>query len=312
MNEILPVRIRSKNREAEGVVTLILERHNLESFPAFEPGAHIDLHLPNGVVRQYSLCGEPSDLSSYRIAVRAVEGGSCSQFIYHELKTGDILKIGPPRNNFPLLRSERYLFIAGGIGITPLIPMMRQADKDRRNWVLIYCKRTGQKAPFIEEISALHGIISLHGDTQATMWNPSRALAEASSQTLVYCCGPESLMRAVEEATSGWPKDAVRFEWFKPRTIPARDDESFDVRCEPSGLTVTVPPGRSILDVLREAGLDVPSSCEQGVCGSCETRVIDGMVDHRDSCLSADERATNRTMMICVSRAVGKRLVLDI
>jgi tetrachlorobenzoquinone reductase len=218
-----------------------------------------------------------------------------------------------PRNNFPLVDSKRYIFIAGGIGITPLLPMMRHASAQGRPWTLLYCNRSEDAAPFLAEIGSLGGQVSMHSSESGTRLNPAQRLAQVETDTAIYCCGPERLMTAVEEATQVWPPGTVHFEWFRPRTRSADEaSDTFEVVCQASGTTVTVPSGKSILDALFDVGIDVPCSCQQGICGTCETRVIAGEVDHRDSILSEDERAANQSMMICVSRARGSRLVLDV
>jgi tetrachlorobenzoquinone reductase len=309
----LQARVRAIKWEAPGVLSLDLTAPDLAPLPAFDPGAHVDLTLPDGTLRQYSLCGDPGDTSHYRLGVRDIGGGQSSGFIHRELRPGALVTLSMPRNNFPLVDSKRYIFIAGGIGITPLIPMMRQASAQGRPWILLYCNRNAAAAPFLAEIGSLGGQVSMHSSESGTRLDPAQRLAQAEEDTLIYCCGPERLMSAVEKATQAWPPGSAHFEWFRPRTASADEASgSFEVVCQASGTTVTVPSGRSILDALFEAGIDVPCSCQQGICGTCETRVIAGEVDHRDSILSEDERAANRSMMICVSRARGPRLVLDL
>lgn len=305
--------LKAMRLEAPGVMSLELVSPDGKNLPAFEPGAHIDLHLPNGVMRQYSLCSDPSDLSHYRVGIRSVAGGQSSQHVHRKLRPGEMVAVSIPRNNFPLIDAECYLFVAGGIGITPMIPMMRAASAKGKPWTLLYCNKRDEDAPFLKEIHALGGQISLHSSEAGTRLDVAQQLADVRKNTVVYCCGPEGLMSAVEDATGAWPADTVRFEWFKPRGRPSDEQSgSFEVVCEASGLTLTVPPEKSILAVLDEAGIEIPSSCQQGICGTCEVRVIDGEVDHRDSILSSSERAANATMMVCVSRAKGSRLVLDV
>ena len=307
------VRLRALVWEAPGVLSLELAAPDGSALPSFAPGAHIDLKLPDGTLRQYSLCGNPSDTSHYRLGIRAVAGGLSSSFIHRKLRPGELLTVSAPRNNFPLVDAARYIFIAGGIGITPLMPMMREASAKGRPWTLLYCNRRNEDAPFLAEIKKLGGEISLHSSEAGTRLDAAQRLGTVQPDTVVYCCGPERLMTAVEEATAAWPQDNIHFEWFTPRSRPADETSgSFEVVCQRSGLTLTVPPEKSIMTVLSEAGIEVPRSCEQGICGTCETRVISGEIDHRDSILSASERAANQTMMTCVSRARGPRLVLDI
>jgi ferredoxin-NADP reductase len=310
----LQVRVRAMRWEASGVLSLELSAVDGTLLPPFEPGAHVDLRLPDGTLRQYSLCGDPSDRSHYRLGIRAVGGGVSSTFVHRRLRPGELVTVSAPRNNFALEDAESYIFVAGGIGVTPLIPMMRQASADGRPWTLLYCNKRDSDAPFLDEIRALGGAISLHSSEAGTRLDVEAQLAGVQTGAMIYCCGPEGLMTAVEEATTAWPQDAVRFEWFAPRS---RADEgasgSFEVVCNISGLTLTVPEDRTVLDVLNDAGIEVPCSCQQGICGTCETRVVSGGVDHRDSILSSAERAANQTMMTCVSRAkAGSRLVLDI
>jgi ferredoxin-NADP reductase len=311
--QTLQVRLRAIVWEVPGVVSLELTAPDGGPLPAFEPGAHIDLTLPDGTMRQYSLSGDPADRSHYRLGIRAVTGGLSSNFIHAKLRPGELLTISAPRNNFPLVDAARYIFVAGGIGVTPLIPMMREAGAKGRPWTLLYCNRRSEDAPFLAEIKKLGGEISLHASEAGTRLDVAQRLASPQPDTAVYCCGPERLMTAVEEATAAWPEGSIHFEWFTPRSRPADEvSGDFEIVCQQSGLTLTVPPDKSILTVLSEAGLEMPRSCEQGICGTCEMHVISGEVDHRDSILSSSERAANQTMMICVSRARGNRLVLDI
>ncbi len=308
----LQLRVRRLGWEAPGVISLELVSPDGAALPAYEPGAHVDLTLPDGTIRQYSLCGDPADTSCYRIAVREVAGGVASGTIHGRLPPGSLLTIGLPRNNFPLLPSLNYLFVAGGIGITPLLPMMRAAHAAGARWSLLFCTRRSADAPFLAEVLALGGTVSVHASEESSRLDVS-VLAEPRPDTLLYCCGPDRLMLAVEDATAAWPAGSVNFEWFRPRARSAADATGgFEVVCARSGMSLMVSPEKSVLQTLLLAGIDISSSCEQGVCGTCECRVLDGEVDHRDSILSAAEQASNRMMMTCVSRAKGARLVLDI
>lgn len=311
--ELLKLRLRRMAWEADGVLSLDFTALDGADLPAFGPGAHVDLHLPDGVVRQYSLFGDPADRKHYRVAVREVAGGRMSRAIHRTFRPGDMVTVGVPRNNFPLVPSKRYLFVAGGIGITPLLPMMIEANRAGAEWSLLYCATRLGNAPFLDEVKALGGKVSLHISEAGTRLDVDARLAERPADTVLYCCGPDRLMTAVEQATAGWPEGTVHFEWFTARSRP--EDETsgaFELFCARSAITLNVPPDRSILDTLQAAGINVPRSCEQGICGSCECRIVEGAVDHRDSILSASERAANQSLMTCVSRATGPRLVLDI
>ena len=310
----IQARVRAMRWEAPGVLSLELSAADGALLPTFEPGAHVDLRLPDGTLRQYSLCGDPRDRSHYRLGIRAVGGGLSSTFVHRKLRPGDLVTLSAPRNNFPLEDAQCYIFVAGGIGITPLIPMMRQACERGTPWTLLYCNKKDGDAPFLDEIRALGGQISLHSSEAGTRLDAGSRLAAVQTGAMIYCCGPERLMTAVEEATAAWPEGTVHFEWFAPRSRPSDDAAgSFEVVCNVSGLTLNVPEDRTVLDILNEAGVEVPCSCQQGICGTCETRVVSGEIDHRDSILSSAERAANQTMMTCVSRAkAGSRLILDI
>ncbi len=309
----VPVRLRSMTWEADGVISLELAAADGDVLPPFEPGAHVDLHLPSGIVRQYSLCGDPADRSHYRVAIRAVSGGLSSQFVHRKLRPGEMLAVSEPRNNFSLVDAKNYIFVAGGIGITPLLPMMRELSARNKPWTLLYCNRSDDTAPFLPEIRALGGEISLHSSASGTRLDVAKRLGTARQDTAIYCCGPERLMLAVEEATAGWPDGSVHFEWFAPRGRPADAAAgSFEAVCQASAITVNVAADKSLLEALNDAGIPLPCSCQQGICGTCEVRVLAGEPDHRDSILSSAERATNATMMACVSRARSPRLVLDI
>jgi ferredoxin-NADP reductase len=311
--DLLDVRVRRMGFEAEGVLSLELSAVDGGDLPPFEPGAHVDLHLDDGTLRQYSLCGDPAVRKSYRIAVREIAAGRASRQIHRILRPGERLRISRPRNNFAFLACRRYLFIAGGIGITPLLPMLRAATVAGATWTLLYCARSLDQAPFLDEVRAFGGEVCLHQSQAGTRLDVASRLAKIEPDTMIYCCGPESLMTAVEQATAHWPEGMVRFEWFAPRSRPEGEiSRGFRVFCARAGVAIEVMPEQTILQALTEAGLDIPRSCEQGICGTCEVRVLEGEVDHRDSILSAGERVSNQIMMTCVSRSRGGALVLDL
>ncbi len=221
--------------------------------------------------------------------------------------------MGGPRNNFPLVPSAEYLFVAGGIGITPILPMVHQAEMLGADWRLLYGGRRRDSMAFLDELSQYGDRVDVRPQDESGLLPLATLLGTPQPETLIYCCGPEPLLAAVEQRCAGWPRGSLHVERFAPRPQgePARA-EAFEVVLEQSGLTLTVPPDRSILSVVEEAGIGVLSSCAEGTCGTCETGVLGGVPDHRDSVLSEDERQAGDCMMICVSRARGDRLVLDL
>ncbi|GAA4623367.1 PDR/VanB family oxidoreductase [Actinoallomurus vinaceus] len=304
-----------RDHAADGVVRLTLRRPDGGPLPAWEPGAHTDLLLADGLVRQYSLCGSPADRAVWRIAVLREPGGrGGSAYVHDRLVEGSRLRVRGPRNNFALRPADRYLFVAGGIGITPLLPMVAAAERAGARWRLLYGGRTRASMAFLDEL-AVHGdAVSVRPQDETGLLDLDAFLAEPDDRTLVYCCGPEPLLAAVEErCRAGWPPGALRIERFQPKeeTAPA-GTSSFAVVLARSGRTLTVPPDRSVLDVVRSAGVEVLYSCTEGTCGTCETDVLEGEPDHRDSVLTDEERAGGETMMICVSRSCGPRLILDL
>jgi ferredoxin-NADP reductase len=307
--------VKQMTWEAEAVLSLLLVQPNRQPLHTWRPGAHVDLCLPNGLVRQYSLCGDPDDQSCYKLAVLrepASRGGSSA--VHERLRPGDLVMVRGPRNNFEFVLAERYLFIAGGIGITPLLPMMTAAERSGAEWRVLYGGRRRASMAFVDEVSRYGGKAVVSPEDELGLLDLDSWLAEPQLGAKVYCCGPEGLIRAVENLCRAWPKGSLQVERFapKPGNVYAADSErGFEVHCHRSELTVQVARDCSILETLRAAGLDVPSSCEEGICGTCETRVLEGTPDHRDSILDDAERAENTTMMICVSRAISDRLVLD-
>lgn len=312
MSDRRPLRVKRMAWEAPGVLSVDLVAPDGAALPAWEAGSHIDLHLPAAPIRQYSLCGNPDDRSTWRIAVREVPGGVVSGLVHKALRPGAMVEAEGPRNSFPLVPSPSYLFIAGGIGITPILPMLRAAQRMGAQATLLFCVKRAEDAPFLDTARGLCQVV-LHCSAEGTRLDVAARLATVQPGTLLYCCGPAPLMTAVEAAAAHWPDGSLRFEWFAPKARPDGEGAgAFDVVCARSARTLRVEAGTSVLSALRGAGLDLPSSCEQGVCGTCECRVLEGEVEHRDSILSASERAANAAMMTCVSRAKGARLVLDI
>ncbi|PKV97598.1 ferredoxin-NADP reductase [Amycolatopsis echigonensis] len=300
---MLRVRVTAKTREAEDVVSFTLRGDGL---PTWTPGAHVDVEVRPGVLRQYSLCGDPADAGSWRIAVlRENAGRGGSRYLHDEVAVGAELRVSEPRNNFELVPAPEYSFVAGGIGITPLLPMVRAAEAAGAKWTLHYGGRRRARMAFLGELAGFGDRVHVVPEDEQGLLPLADIVA---SGAVVYCCGPEPLLAAVERLC---PADRLRLERFRPRETSGPAEE-FEVFASLSGQTVRVAATESVLDALDLAGVGVPSSCREGTCGTCETPVLDGVVDHRDSVLSEEERASGKTMMICVSRARSDRLVLDV
>ncbi|MCX5046355.1 PDR/VanB family oxidoreductase [Aldersonia sp. NBC_00410] len=309
----LVLAVVAKTDLADGVCELTFADPAGRRLPDWAPGAHIDVILPGDLVRQYSLCGDRWDPFHYRIAVlRESDGRGGSAYIHDTLAVGDRLPIGGPRNNFALVPAHRYVFIAGGIGVTPILPMLDHADRLGTPWALTYVGRSARSMAFATELSA---------DPRVTVWpsvergpfDLATVFADDLTKAKVYSCGPERLLDAVRAAGADLPAGSLRIEHFVPRRLsaPVRD-RSFDVELRRSGVTVSVTPETSVLEAVGAAGVPMLSSCRQGTCGTCEATVLDGTPDHRDSLLADDERSRNDCMFLCVSRSCSDRLVLDL
>jgi len=302
---------------AKGVMLLDLASPGRDELPAWDPGAHIDLRFASRgteYVRQYSLCGRPTDRRTWTVAVLLVpEGRGGSACIHEAFAEGRTVKVTGPRNTFPLTQASHYLFIAGGIGITPLLPMVREVASAGRDWRLVYCGRSVDSMAFVEDVLALgEDRVLIHESDLRGQADLAALVAEAHPEAAVYCCGPEPMLQAVADASRTRPPEQVRFERFARRsTDEERTATEFEVEFARSGITVTVPADRSILEMAEELGVDIDSSCQEGVCGTCETGVLSGTPDHRDEVLTGKERAAGRSMMVCVSRSCSARLVLD-
>jgi ferredoxin-NADP reductase len=311
--------VSARESPAEGVLALTLTDPSGARLPAWTPGAHIDVLLGddagNDLVRQYSLCGPPSEQNSWRIAVlRDDSGRGGSRQVHDTLAVGATVRVRGPRNHFPLHAAPRYIFIAGGIGITPILPMIIMAEESGADWQLWYGGRSRTSMAFLADLAAYGDRVTVWPDDEQGLLPLERILGSPGDGGLVYCCGPEPLLAAVEQASARWPQGTLHPERFsaKPQPAGAAEAAAFEVVCQRSGVTVSVEPGKSIIDTLDENGISVLSSCLEGVCGTCETRVLEGTPDHRDSLLTEDERESNEYMMICVSRSLSDRLVLDL
>ncbi|RJG02570.1 PDR/VanB family oxidoreductase [Noviherbaspirillum sedimenti] len=302
---------------ADGVVQLELKTSDGRPLPDFEPGAHIDVHLPNGLVRQYSLCNYQPAPDTYEIAIGladASRGGST--YVHESVLEGHKLQISAPRNNFALVPdASTYVFIAGGIGITPILSMIRWCEMSRKRWRLLYTVRSRKRAAYLDQLLAFdRDNILLHFDDEKQGYaDVAKFIADLDAQDHIYCCGPEPLMNAVEKSAHAHPKHAVHFERFSaPSSDKQAPSDTFVVRLIRSKLEITIPEDKSILECLEDAGVLMPFSCREGLCRSCETAVCAGVPDHRDYVLTDEEQASNKTMMICVSRAKSSVLDLDL
>lgn len=312
------MRVHACRYEAQGVLSLELRSLTAAALPAVEPGAHIDVTLPNGLSRSYSLINAAGETHRYVIAVnrdRASRGAS--SFIHERLRVGDELAIGAPHNHFPLDESaELSVLFAGGIGITPLFSMVNRLDALGRRWLLHYCARSRSCAPFAAPLLDLaargNGAVQCHFDDETGHTPDLREwLGAVPANAHLYCCGPAPMLDTFIDACSARPPSHVHWERFGAAQAAAVAG-GFNVVLSRTGITLPITAGKSILDALLEHGIDVPHACKQGVCGSCETRVLAGELDHRDSVLGDTERASGRMMMICCSGCKGSELVLDL
>ena len=311
---LIEVRLVAIRRAARDTHLYEFEAVNGARLPDAEPGAHIDVHLPNQLMRQYSLIRAQANPASYVIGVkRDLHSRGGSRFMHEELRVGTTLKIAAPRNNFPLAAtSDRSVLFAGGIGITPIWAMIQQLTALRRSWELHYSCRSRADAAFLGDLMALDQVHCHFDDEHAgRVLDLASPIARAPRNAHLYCCGPAAMLKSFEALTENWPREQIHVEYFTAKE-PAARGGGFTVELARSGLELPVPEGKTILQVLIEAGIDVASSCEEGVCGACETRVVAGAPDHRDAVLSPAERAANNRMMICCSGSKSSRLVLDL
>ncbi len=305
--------LRSKRCVAVGVVTLEFVHPEGRPLPAWEPGAHVDLVLDDGRCRQYSLCGVPANDAVYRIGVRrGSDPHGVSTMIHDTLAPGDIVTVRGPRNHFRLEPAPRYLFVAGGIGITPILPMLAAADRAGSQWRLLYTGHSKESMPFLDELRSYGDRVHVRPSRPGGRIAPSAIAAAAAAGAIVYCCGPEGLLRAAEAYDAGSGR-IVRTERFRRSAeSPGQEDRPVEVVLARSGRVIAVPAGTSILDALLESGVDALSDCRQGLCGACEVTVLEGEIDHRDHVLTPRERLSGTSMTICVSRARSRRVVLDL
>jgi len=310
----IDLRVAARREVAEGVVELTLTDPTGAQLPPWTAGAHVELLLGPSLTRQYSLCGSASEDSSWKIGVlRDPNGRGGSAHVHEKLTEGSPVRVRGPRNHFPLVPSPRYQFIAGGIGITPILAMIEAAEARGARWNLLYGGRSRASMAFLDKLESDDRVTVWPQDENGLLDLPS-VLGAPRPDTLVYCCGPGALLDAVEEGCASWPDGSLHLERFAAKKVEAPDDAlgSFEVECARSGLTVKVAEGKSIYGELEDAGVDVLGSCMEGVCGTCEADVLAGTPDHRDSILSKSERERGATIMLCVSRSLSRKLVLDV
>ena len=312
--DLRPLRIAEKKILAEGIWLFELAAPGGGELPPFEAGAHVTVETPSGKRRQYSLCNDPAERHRYVLGIKAERpgrGGSSS--LVDETSEDDEIMVSAPDNSFPLREAPDHIFVAGGIGITPIMSMIRHlAARGQTNYRLIYCTRDAASTAFLDDLSAppFAERVTIHHDGG----DPNQAydfwdLFEKAGKAHVWCCGPAPLMEEVRGVTGHWPQSAIHFEDFATDAGAARaDDKPFTVRHAETGETVEIPAGQTILDTLRAAGHKTPSSCESGTCGTCKTVLVSGEADHRDMVLTDEEKQGH--IMICVSRALSDELVL--
>ena len=297
----------------QDVIALTLAGHEL---PRWHPGSHIDIHLASGLVRQYSLCGDPSVRDSYRIAVRRIPDGGGGSIEMHDLTVGATVTTHGPRNAFPLTvpgygsPARRFRFIAGGIGITPILPMLGLAQKRGIDWSMVYAGRSRDSLPFVDDVSAFGDRVIIRTDDVSGLPTPDDLLGHCPAGTAVYACGPAPMRTAIRSALVGRDDVELHFERFA--APPVVDGAEFSVSVASTGETVRVGADETLLAALNRAGVHAPYSCQQGFCGTCRTRVLGGDVDHRDTLLTDPERESGM-MLICISRAAqDSHLTLDL
>jgi ferredoxin-NADP reductase len=309
------VRVVARSSIADGVLRLVLRNTDGTALPKWTPGAHIDLQVREGLVRQYSLCGDLDEANTWTVAIlRESAGRGGSAFMHDEVRVGAKLSVHGLRNHFPLTEEVNdYIFIAGGIGITPLIPMMQLADRRGDRWQLFYGGRNLESMAFGQELADKYGDrVNLVPQDKRGLLDLDHILSTPQPGKAVYCCGPYGLLDEVDRRCKSWPEGSLHIERFEAANLCDLSGKPFTVKLRKSGRSFAVGDEQTILQVLRDHGYDLPSACEEGICGTCETTVLSGFPDHRDFVLSSEERTANHSMMICVSRSISPALELDL
>ncbi|MCF8482337.1 MAG: PDR/VanB family oxidoreductase [Rhodospirillum sp.] len=314
----LSTRLAIKEPVAEGIHRFVLRAEGSCSLPSFTPGAHIEVELPNGLVRPYSLCNNPADRDRYEIAIlREANGRGGSRSAHDDLRQGQIVRIHPPRNLFPLAKEGPALLFAGGIGITPLLAMAESLNAKGRPFTLHYAARTRSRAAFLDRLSATTYADRIHphfDDEPTSALALQTVLAQAPGDCHLHVCGPAGFMEAVISGARilGWPEGRIHFESFSAPTLGLGDDGPFELVLAQSGRVIPVPANKTAAQALLDHGVPVSLSCELGICGACALPLLEGEADHRDSILTAEERTTNSRFTPCCSRSRSPRLVLDL
>lgn len=291
------------------VVALTFSAPDGDVLPGWQPGGHLDLHLPSGRRRQYSLCGDPQDADRYRIAVRKIPAGGGGSLEMHNLRVGDTVTVRGPRNGFPFIPYERALYIAGGIGITPILPMVRAAQRLGADWHFVYCGRSAETIPFLDEIASWDPTrVTIRLDDEHGVPTADDLLGQAPAGGAVYVCGPPPMIETVRLNFDRSGAAALHFERFS--APPVRDGTAFEIELARTGDVLDVAADESVLDALVRHRPETAYSCRQGFCGTCRVAVLAGTPDHRENRLTAEERETS--MLTCVSRSLTSRLVLDL
>jgi tetrachlorobenzoquinone reductase len=310
----LRLRLHAATWEAPDIHSYELRPPAGGDLPPFTAGAHIDLTLPSGLVRSYSLVNSQTERHRYVMAIqkdRASRGGS--RWLHDNLRIGDLVNVAGPRNNFALNEAASHsILIAGGIGITPILSMIDRLETLDRRWQLVYCARKRAGTAFVAALENKPQVrFNFDEEPGSRMLDIAALVAAAPADAHFYCCGPLPMLEAFERASASLPRERVHVEYFTAKEAAAREG-GFTLVLAKSGREVPVPAGKTILDALHDVGIDVPHSCTEGICGTCETRVLEGIPDHRDLILTADERAANKTMMICCSGSKSEKLVLEL
>lgn len=306
------VEVSKRETVADGVVELTFAAIDEEALPSWEPGAHIEIVVDDDLIRHYSLCGEPTDPTWTVAVLQARDSRGGSKLVHERLNEGTTVRVRGPRNRFTQIPAKSYTFIAGGIGITPLLPMLRRADRDGIDWNLHYGGRTRDAMAYATELAnQFADRVTLHPQDETGLLPLDTILAEIDADTAVYACGPEPMLTAIEERANDatWSLHVERF--VAAKLADASENTPVEVTIASTGQSLTVPADQSILEAVEQAGIFALSSCREGICGTCETQVISGRPDHRDSYLTDQERESGDVMMICVSRA-NSPLELDL